>query len=200
MAFEYFTEAELRALPQMSDTAKFPTTRCDAAAAHIVAIIEREVGTSFIARTVTDETHDGTGEPYILLNQIYVQSVTTAEIDGVAVTDHLAASSGLLYRYTTGAGSPSTWPAGVQNVRVTYEAGYSAAPPADVKEAALKGTRAHLLSTMANSAMDDRRTSLSTDMGTVSFVVAGQDHPTGYPDVDAVILAWRSRLNVLGFA
>ena len=41
MAFEYFTEAELRALPHMSDTTKFTTARCDAAAAYIVGIIER---------------------------------------------------------------------------------------------------------------------------------------------------------------
>ena len=194
MAFEYFTEAELRALPHMSDTTKFPTARCDAAAAYIVGIIEREVGTSFIARTVTDEVYDGTGDDELILNAWHIQSVTSAKVNGVAVTGTLTARNGVLRRISSG--STVDWPEGDSNITVTYEAGYSSTPPADVKEAALKGTRAHLLSTMANSAMDDRRTSLSTDMGTVSFVVAGQDRPTGYPDVDAVILSWRNRLSV----
>ena len=45
-----------------------------------------------------------------------------------------------------------------------------------------------------NSAIDDRRTSLSTEQGTVSYVIAGEDRPTGYPDVDAVIMRWARKL------
>lgn len=200
MALEYFTEAELRALPQMDNETKFTLARCEAAAAYIVAVIEREVGTSFISRTVTGQTYDGDGTSVLRLRTPHVLSVTSATVGGVAVTDTLTVRGGLLRRYASGASVPGMWAKGLDNIAVTYASGYSSTVPADVKEAALKGTRAHLLSTMANSAMDDRRTSMTSDMGTVSFVVAGADRPTGYPDVDAVIMAWRKRLNVYGWA
>ena len=196
MALEYFTEAELRALPQMDNETKFTLARCEAAAAYIVAIIEREVGTSFISRTVTAEKYDGDGTINLWLRALRVLSVTSATENGIAVTDTLSFRNGALRRYSASSYSPNRWASGIDNITVTYASGYSSTVPADVKEAALKGTRAHLLSTMANSAMDDRRTSMTSDMGTVSFVVAGTDRPTGYPDVDAVIMAWRDRLNL----
>ena len=194
MTLEYFTEAELRALPQMDNETKFTLARVEAAAAHIVAIIEREVGTSFISRTVTNQAYDGTGGPDLFLSALCVLSVTSATENGTAVTDTLSYKDGSLRRYAAGTYYAKPWRAGINNITVTYASGYSSTVPADVKEAALKGTRAHLLSTMANSAMDDRRTSMTTDMGTVQFVTAGRDRPTGYPDVDAVIVAWRDRL------
>lgn len=196
---DYFTLAELRALPQVSDTTAYSDARCEAAAAYIVGIIEREVGASFVTRTVTDEVHDG-GCDRIVLRRPHVLSVTSATEDGAAVTDELRVRSGVLRRFGAGTFEPVVWASGVGNVEVTYEAGYSSTPPADIKEAALQGTRARLLSTNSNAQFDDRRTSLTTDQGVVSFVVAGQDRPTGYPEVDAVILGWKAKLNNFGFA
>jgi len=202
VAIDYFTEAELRALPQMSDTVTYTTARVEAAAAHITSIIEREVGTSFISRTVTAEIHDG-GEDAIVLRKPYVISVTSATEDGVAVTDTLRAKSGILRRFSSSTSfTPIVWTTGTGNVSVTYQAGYTALAdiPKDVKEAAMKGTRAYLLETNSNAAIDDRRTSMNTEMGTINYVIAGEDRPTGYPQVDAVILAWKARLNNYGFA
>jgi len=34
----------------------------------------------------------------------------------------------------------------------------------------------------------------------VTFVQPGGDRPFGFPSVDAVIIGWRDRLNVFGFA
>jgi hypothetical protein len=85
-------------------------------------------------------------------------------------------------------------------VAVTYEAGYSATPPADVKEAALQATRWRLLATNSNSDMNARQTSSTNEMGgTVQYSVAGPDRPTGYPDVDAVIMGWKRRLNTVTY-
>ena len=198
MALDYFTEAELKALPDMSGET---TARITAAAEWAVGVIEREVGTSFVARTVTGEIHDG-GTDAIVLDSPFVLSVTSATEDGAAVTDTLRARGGVLRRFS-GATSftPSSWASGYGNVAVTYQSGYSTTPPADIKEAALQATRWHLLEGRASNVQTPRQTSSTNDMGgTVNYAVAGPDRPTGYPDVDAVIVGWRTRLNAFGFA
>lgn len=194
---DYFTLAELRALPDVSNTVKYPEDRVEAAAAHIVGVIEREVGTSFITRMVVDEAYDG-GSDRIALRRGYVQAIVSATEDGVAVTDDLIVRHGTLLRLS--GGFPVTWAAGYSNVVVTYEYGYSTAPPADVKEMALKGTRAHLMATVANSSINDRQTSQTAGDSVINFVVAGSERPTGYPEVDAMILGYKRLLNVGSFA
>jgi len=194
---DYFTLAELRALPDVDDTTKYPEARVEAAAAHIVGVFEREVGTSFITRTIVDEAYDG-GSDRIPLRRGYVQSVVSATEDGEAVTDDLIVRNGTVLRVSGTSLIP--WAAGYSNVLVTYEYGYSTAPPADVKRMALKGTRLELLASAETSSANARRTSLSGEMGTESWVVAGENRPTGYPEVDACILGYKSRLNVGSFA
>lgn len=194
---DYFTLAELRALPDMSQETE---ARILAAAAGVVGIIERECRTSFVARTVTDELHDGGGDA-ILLNTSRVLSVTSATESGVAVTDTLRARRGVLRRYSSAtASTPGRWAAGVENVAVTYESGYSSTPPDDIKEAALAATRWRLLEGRSANVNAPRQTAISNEMGgTTSFVTADEDHPTGYPDVDATIVGWRTRLNTVTY-
>ena len=132
----------------------------------------------------------------ILLHQPYVVSVTSVTVGGTPMVG-LQASSGVL-RASTGS---TTFATGYGNVLVTYQAGYSSTPPADIKEAALKATRWKLLESRASNDVSARQTSMTTDMGgTVNYAVARPDRPTGYPDVDAVIIGWRDKLGVLGFA
>lgn len=195
---DYFTLAELNALPNMSE-ARYTPERKEAAAAYVEAIIERVCGTSFVARTVTDEVHDGGGYS-IVLDAPFVLSATSAEVDGEAVTDALSVRAGILRRYATGSTSPAAWASGSGNVLVTYEAGYSTEPPADLKEAALQATRYRLLATNSNSDMAARTINATTPDGSIQYAVAGQERPTGYPDVDAVIIGWRDKLKVFGFA
>lgn len=194
---DYFTVAELRALPDMDDTVKYPTTRVEDVAAHIVGVIEREVGTSFILRDVVDEAHDG-GCDRIVLNNLYAHTAVSATVDGDVVTDDLIIRRGILLRLD--GTSLVTWATGYSNVLVTYQAGFSVSPPDDVKEMALKGTRAHLMATAATSSINDRQTSLTAGDSVIGFVVAGAERPTGYPEVDAMILGWKRKLNVGGFA
>jgi len=196
---DYFTLAELRALPQVSDTLKYPDARCEAVADHMAAILEREVGTSFVGR-VKSATLDGDGSTRVVMPSAHVLEVLSVTVGGVTVTgETYTARDGVLRRYPAGSTSPSAWPAGVENIAVEWLDGYTAVPPADVREAMLRGTRAYLVSTSSSSVMDDRRTSMSTEQGTVQFVVPGNRNPTGYPEVDAVIQAWAERLNI-GFA
>lgn len=196
---DYFTLAEFRLLPDMGDSTKYPEDRVLAVAAYITAIIEREVGTSFVARTVTDEVANG-GADVVILKSPFVLSVTSATEDGVTVTDDLQVYGGVIRRFTSGSYTPTYWSDGTSNILVTYEAGYSTEPPADIKEAAMQATRARLLETVSTSGIDDRRTSLSNEMGTVNFVIAGEGRPTGYPVVDEVVMGWKRKLNLPGIA
>lgn len=200
---EYFELSELRARPQLGDADRYPDARCEAAAAWAVSVIEREVGgTSFILRTHT-ETHDG-GTARIVLAEPYARHTAALAITvaGVPVDPALARiSSGVLTRATVSGAPAPPWPAGVGTVEISYEAGYTATPPADVKEAALQLTRAHLLDTDSDAWSNPRTTDLSSEIGgTARFGDVDVDHPTGLPAVDRVIVGYRNRLDVFGFA
>lgn len=190
---EYFTLAELRALPQMSDTDLYSEARCLAAAAHVTSVIERVVGTSFVARTVTGEVHDG-GCYEIFLTHAWALSVTSATENGVTVTDTLRLRDQRVLRYATGTYTPRSWRAGFDNVAITYQSGYSATPPADVKEAALQATKLRLIETNSNAAPMGRQSNLNTDAGSYTFPPASADRPFGQPEIDSVILGWRDQL------
>lgn len=198
---DYFTLAELRALPDMSDATRYPDATALLRAAEVVGIIEREVGTSFVARQVTDEPHDGGYYAIPLRVMFALDGTVSANEDGAAVTDDLVVRSGVLRRFSPGNRTDVLpWNRGIGNVLVTYSAGYSTEPPPDIKAAAMKATRARLLEQDSQAGIEDRRTSMTNEMGTTTFVVAGEKRPTGYPDVDAVILGWKARLDVGGFA
>jgi len=191
---EYFTLAELRALPQMSDAAVYTEARCLAAAAHVTAVIERFVGTSFIARTVTDEVHDG-GCFELYTRKPWALSITTATENGTAVTDTLRLKQQRILRFSSATTyTPKQWLAGYDNVKITYQAGYSLTVPADIKEAAIRATRLHLLATNSNAANMDRQTAITSENGTVTIPPAASDRPFGQPSIDAVILGWRDQL------
>jgi hypothetical protein len=187
---EYFTLAELRALPDVGATPDDDTV--EAAAARVVSIIERVCQTSFISRTVTAERHDG-GCYEIALKRPWILSVTSATENGVTVTDTLRVKDGLLRRYATGSYSPKPWLAGFDNITVTYAAGYSATPPGDIKDAALQATRYRLISKAPTASMNDRATSYSNEFGNVNLSVASDRAPFGLPDVDAVVLGWAAQ-------
>lgn len=205
----YFTESELRDLPQMSDTTKYTTARVTAARLWIESVIERKVGTSFEARSFT-ETVDGDDANCrggILLSRPYVLTVTAVTSNGVAFTVGQLAEiaidpSGILIRRTAGSyGSGDAWDSGIRNIAVTYTAGYSATPPADIKEAALTAARDWLMRRYQQQGVSDRTVSLTTEMGNITYASANDlFRPTGIPDVDAVIMGYANRLDVYGFA
>jgi len=205
----YFTEAELRDLPQMSDTAKYTTARVTSARLWIEGVIERKVGTSFEARsfteTVSGDEANTRGE--VVLSRPYVLSVTAVTSNGAAFTAGQLAEivinpAGILIRRTGGTyGDGDSWDAGVENIAITYTAGYSATPPADIKEAAMSAARDWLLRRYGQQGVSDRAVSMQTEMGSTVFATANDLYrPTGLPDVDAVIMGYANRLDNYGFA
>jgi hypothetical protein len=189
----YFTSDDLLALPDLS---RFTEDRLTAAHDWIAAIVERECETSFIVSTTTDERLSGGGLDYLRLNQAYVRSVTAVTVDGVAYdAGQLAAlfvEDGYLF-----AAAGATWPTTSRgNVLVSYTYGYSTTPPDDLKEAMLRGARYWLLSGDAWSPSDSRSTGISNEFGNITLSVAGEDRPTGVPNVDSTIMAWARKVRV----
>lgn len=191
---DYFTFAELRALPDCSGST-FTDEQIAAAAAYFVAIVEREVAAPFIPRTFV-ETFSGPART-LTLSQPHVRSLTTVTVNGSSVsTGSLLYTRGIL-RYADGF---TFWPYSVEAIVVTYVGGEFATCPGDIKDATLWATRDRLLSQSDLSGVDVRRTSVNTDFGTTNYILPGEKRPTGYPDLDAAIAGRvRSTAN-LGFA
>lgn len=190
---DYFTLAEVRALPDVDDEQKYPDERVEQAAAYIVGVIEREVGTSFIARERGPVVVDG-GAAFCDLDP-FARELVLVTVDGVDVTTSCRIRGGTLRRLDGAA-----FAAGLDNVAVTYRSGFSTTPPSDVKEMSLLGTRAHLLATADGTLTTSRETGRQNEYGNITYAIAGKDRPTGYPEVDAMIVSWRDKLQVFGFA
>lgn len=110
-----------------------------------------------MVRTLTEQsfnrdtstiTLDGTGTDALLLPELPVNSAGTVEVGGTAVTDYVLGSNGVLIRkypdpvtidYWSESRPPEVvWPAGRQNVEVTYDHGYANDDlPRDVRIVAL---------------------------------------------------------------
>lgn len=179
---DYFTLDEFRLLPDCSADA-FTDEQINDAAAYFTAIVEREVGVPFIPRTVT-QTLDGNNTAALVLSSTHVRSLTTVTVAGTSVTvGDLTGQYGVL-RYTA---STTSWPLGVGNVVVVYEAGEFEQCPADIKDPVMWATRDRLLSQTDQAGIDVRRTSVTTDFGTTNYVIPGEKRPTGFPDLDAAI-------------
>jgi len=207
MALTYFTLGELRGQSGLADTVKYPDAKLTTAGEWIEAVIDREVRTSFVART-TLEVLDGDSQDTdggLLLSKRFVVGVSAVTSNGVAFNAgqlaEIDADGSRIYRRTVGTHSGFIpWDSGTRNIDVTYTSGYSATPPADVKDAALQGARDRVLRT-SGTGLSDRTTSVTDDQGTRVLAAPGTNHPTGLPEVDAVIVGWRDKLaSRFGFA
>lgn len=94
-------------------------------------------------QATSTEILDGTGTDALLLTQLPVSAAGTVLVDGTAVTDYTLNDNGILFRGSVSASgavyTASTWPAGRQNVRVTYDHGYAEVDlPRDVRMVALQ--------------------------------------------------------------
>jgi hypothetical protein len=221
----YFTTAELRQLPDLADAARYTDLACQNAHDWIVGIVERVCDTSFVTRTYTD-TVDGSrvgADGSLRLLHRYVQQVTDIAINGVSLTpDALAAiavfpegavvryrqaasfdaygASGSQYAYVGAGGGLAPWPAGFRNITVSYLAGYSSAPPADLRQAMLQAARYRLVNVEGKSGIPSRALSITNDLGNISLASASLTRPTGIPDVDAVVLGWAENVRIPGVA
>lgn len=191
----YFTSADLRALPDLDSTQRFPDARLVAAHDWIVGIVERVCETSFVV-VGKSERLTGDRTDVLRLSDPYVRVVTAVTVDGVALTPGelagLFLDAGYLYQP-----SGYVWPATTRgNITVAYDSGYSAEPPADLREAMLRGARHWLLTMDGWSGTDERALSISNDYGNITLSAPGDGRPTGLPTVDATIMAWARKVRV----
>lgn len=105
-------------------------------------IIRDYTGQQFNRGTSTT-SFDGTGTDALILPQTPANTVGTVTVNGGTVTDYVLADNGCLFRGTAGVLSTSLyWPAGRQNIRVTYDHGYDDADiPRSVRRVALEVAR-----------------------------------------------------------
>jgi hypothetical protein len=198
MTLDYFTLAELRALPDVT-AGEFTDAQITAEAEDMQEVVEGECQASFVARTVV-ETLDGTGGTSLRLKTPYVLSITSVTVDGVTLTDQFTVDAGILERRTAGTYTPQPWTRGRRNIVVTYTAGYSSTVPKDIKNAVMWAVRDRLMSQGSQNGIDVRRTSMTNDLGgTVQYVLPGEKRPTGYPQLDAVIARWSRKLNTVTY-
>jgi hypothetical protein len=106
----------------------------DAACDMVRTFAERQ----FNAATET-YTGDGTGSDAFLLPNLPVTAAGTVTVNGTAETEYELNNNGILFRGTAGCDPRLAWPAGRQNISVTYEHGYASSDlPRDVRMVALQ--------------------------------------------------------------
>ncbi len=183
---DYFTVTEFRALPDMDDADAYTEAKILAAAAYFTAIVEEELW-PMTSQSYT-ETLDGDYATSLFLGR-EATSLTSVTVDGTAVSTSLLTCTNGVVRYKSLGQTFSGAANG--NVVVVYAAGESTVP-ADIKNAVMWATRDRLLAQGDLSGVDVRKTSVNTDFGTTNYILPGEKRPTGYPELDAILLR-RSR-------
>ena len=190
----YFTIPELRRRADMADTGRYPTPLLAEARDWIEQLIETTCTTSFVERFAQDRItanaahHRPDVGRVLRLNTDWPSRLIKFTIDGAT-----ASNTGLVCDrrgFLWSSSWVSTW-VGWDFV-VSYSAGYTLRCPDDLHDAAIQAARFWLLQ-RASSGIPDRTRSITNEFGNVSLSVAGVNAPTGIPDVDSVILAWRDR-------
>jgi hypothetical protein len=182
----YLSTAQVRALPNLSDVAKFTDAEITAAVAWFETVFEDYTGVAWETRTVTGERHYLASSDALLLNHLYprVISAVRAYSDATTTVAYTVAEladlridpSGVLRRVTLG-GFTSGY-----GFAVDYTHSVTATPPSDVVEAAKVAVRAHLI----DDYQANRQYAVSTEAGIVRTSQPGPDRPFGLPEVDAV--------------
>lgn len=181
----YLTVAQVRVLPNLSDTDKFTDAEITAAIDWFEVTFEDYTGVAWAPRTVTGERHWGSGDLLVLDHlkprtvsavRTYTDATTTVAYTAAELADLRVDPSGVVRRHTLG------WFTSAYGlVAVDYTHGYDA-PPSDVIEAAKVAVRAHLI----DDYQANRQYAVSTEAGIVRTSQPAGDRPFGLPEVDAV--------------
>lgn len=180
----YVTLAEIRALPNLSDTAKFTNAEIAAAIDWFETTFEDATGVAWVPRTVTERLN-GAGKTDLLLGHLFPRTITAGSITtGGVVTALTAPELADLIVYDHGQVvrlSLGSWPLGHRNVSITYSHGFSSPPP-DVVEAAKVAVRAKLVDDQTGN----RVFAVQTEAGIIRSSAPGADRPFGIPFVDEI--------------
>lgn len=180
----FATVDEVRALKDLGDTNRFPDALIVEAISRVEELIEDDNEVAWVPR-YHGQVLDGSGTAILRVEKSQLRTVRSASIAGAAL------DVGALHPYPTGkiVRASGVWTAGLRNVDVAYEHGFDG-PPRDLKDAAVDAIRSGLLE-KKSSAIPERAQTMSSEIGTFSLALAGPNRPTGYPDIDARILAHR---------
>lgn len=180
----YLTVADVRDLPNLADTNKFPDAVVGAAVEWFETTFESYTGVAWEPRTRTIRL-SGNGGVTLPLPGGKIRSVTSVwsyttataytEFTSAELAD-LVVEWGQVRRFATG-----WFPLGSANLVVTYSHGFDV-PPADVLEAAKAAVRWKLL----DDTVGNRQFSIQTEQGVVRTSTPGPDRPFGIPFVDEV--------------
>lgn len=183
----YASMREMRSQKDLEDVAKHPTESLIAARIWCQAVFERFCGKAFVPRYAS-EILDAEGTDYFDLTSLPLRSLRQARVSGnlVAAEDlakWIPDATGRVVRE----GSPFV--KARQSLWVAYEYGLDA-PPEDLKRAALIYIRWLMLEEYTD--ITERATGYTSEGGgTFDIAVPDEEHPTGLPAVDAVLLAYR---------
>ncbi len=158
-----FTIEQARRLKPLNDTTAYPTARLVEARTLAESALEDACEVAFVP-TYFRVTLDGRGRTDIMLPLSRPLTITSATVDGAAVTvDELGLYDvGRIY-------NPNGWAAGRRNVVITGTHGYPFAPPRVGRAALLLAKRF-----LVDSPVSDRTTSITTEDGTTRFITAGE--------------------------
>lgn len=194
----YLTVAQVRALPNLTDPAKFTDAEITAAVDWFETLLEDYTGVAWAPRTVIDERHYLTSSGTLILDHLYPRAISALRVYSDATTstpftvaelaDLRADDSGVVRRVSLG-----SFISGYGIVAVDYTYGYDA-PPTDVVEAAKVAIRDHLITDY----QANRQFAVSTEAGIVRTSQPGEDRPFGIPEVDAVANRRRQRVPSVG--
>lgn len=150
-------------------------------------LIEWSTGVAWVPRTAY-ESLDARGREEVVLSCPLPRTLRALTIDGATetLTDWKLERHGTLRRLN--GGEISTLNA--RGLVVWYDHGADA-PPAPLLEAAKKAAANRILERSSQTSW--RLTGMTSEGATVSFARTDRDHPTGLPDVDAVIMQCRMR-------
>ena len=182
----YFTIAEARTLPSLSNTVAYTTAVITEARTAAEEAIEDACDVSFVPRTATEIVSGGGGGRFLSLRWPRVRYVNSVAVD---LVDWAEPARAAVVVTPSGLYSPTAFPVGYGNVQVTYEHGYNA-PPGRIKRAAMLLAESFLI----RSGINDRATQVQA--GDEQLWLAPRE-PFGIGEVDAAVRDYSFRL---GFA
>ena len=177
----FFKIAALRDLPGLGDTAVFTNERLKEM---------RDVAEDFVEDTTLvawvpqyrREIYDGENLNHIFVNRIPARSIHKVVIDDVVqdTSGWTISGEGRILTSTTSFASSTVG----QNVEIQYITGHDV-PNGDLVNATLRLAR-HLTLNF-ESAIPDRARMMQTEWGLFHLDTANKEHPTGLPEVDAIL-------------
>jgi hypothetical protein len=174
----HFALSEARALKPMDDAATYSAARLTQARTLAETALEDACMVPFVPRYFRWRL-DGNGRCDLMLPRSRPLTVTTATVDGAALTvgDLELYEDGRVY-------SPNGWASGRRNVIIAGTYGYPFPPPRVARASMLLAKRF-----IVDSPVNDRATSLTTEDGTTSYLVTAgvRSAITDVPEANAVI-------------